>query len=185
MRRRRTWQATSGDILRISPSRCAAGERELPASEIRAPAQGPGNGNGGGDFGACRRRGCQHMAGATRDARAGPRRCGSSVGKGGQRFPSERSAGASQLSQSSAVHRQARSGLESADRLRPRGTRESPESSTNNREVEAAIRDTMAQTYIDLALYSEARQQVERAAELHRRVLGQENPKTLASAQAA
>ena len=48
-------------------------------------------------------------------------------------------------------------------------------------EVEAAIRDTMAQTYIDLGLYSEARQQVERAVELHRRVLGPENPKTLAS----
>lgn len=48
-------------------------------------------------------------------------------------------------------------------------------------EVEAAIRDTMAQTYIDLGLYAEARQQAERAVELHQRTLGPENPKTLAS----
>jgi tetratricopeptide (TPR) repeat protein len=46
-------------------------------------------------------------------------------------------------------------------------------------EVEAAIRDTMGQTYMDLGLYPEARTQLERALELHRRVLGAENPKTL------
>jgi len=46
-------------------------------------------------------------------------------------------------------------------------------------EVEAAIRDTMGQTYIDLGLYPEARKQLERALDLHRRVLGAENPKTL------
>ena len=46
-------------------------------------------------------------------------------------------------------------------------------------EVEAAIRDTIGQTYIDLGLYPEARKQLERALELDRRVLGTENPKTL------
>jgi tetratricopeptide (TPR) repeat protein len=46
-------------------------------------------------------------------------------------------------------------------------------------EVEAAIRDTMGQTYLELGLYPEARKQLERALELRRRVLGVENPKTL------
>ena len=48
-------------------------------------------------------------------------------------------------------------------------------------EVEAAIRDTMGQTYMDLGLYPEARKQLERALELHRRALGAENPKTLST----
>jgi len=46
-------------------------------------------------------------------------------------------------------------------------------------EVEAGIRDTMGQTYIDLGLYREARTQFERALDLNRRVFGAENPKTL------
>jgi serine/threonine protein kinase/tetratricopeptide (TPR) repeat protein len=46
-------------------------------------------------------------------------------------------------------------------------------------EVEAAIRDTIGQTYIDLGLYPEARKQIERALELQRRVLGAGNPATL------
>ena len=46
-------------------------------------------------------------------------------------------------------------------------------------EVEAAIRDTIGQAYIDLGRFPEARAQLERALELHRRVLGAENPKTL------
>ena len=46
-------------------------------------------------------------------------------------------------------------------------------------EVEAAIRDTIGQTYMDLGLYPEARKQLERALDLQRRVLGAENPKTL------
>ncbi len=45
--------------------------------------------------------------------------------------------------------------------------------------VQAAIRDTIGQTYSDLGLYPEARQQLERALDLERRVLGAENPKTL------
>jgi hypothetical protein len=45
--------------------------------------------------------------------------------------------------------------------------------------VEAAIRDTIGQTYIDLGLRREGRKQLERALELDRRVLGPENPKTL------
>jgi non-specific serine/threonine protein kinase/serine/threonine-protein kinase len=48
-------------------------------------------------------------------------------------------------------------------------------------EVEAAIRDTIGQTYLDLGLYPEAKKQLVRALELHRRVLGEENPKTLES----
>jgi eukaryotic-like serine/threonine-protein kinase len=46
-------------------------------------------------------------------------------------------------------------------------------------EVEAAVRDTIGQTYMDLGLYPEARTQLERALYLDRRVLGAENPKTL------
>src|ERR1700683_3175209 len=46
-------------------------------------------------------------------------------------------------------------------------------------EVEASIRDTMGQTYVDLGLYPEARKQLERARDWHRRLLGAENPKTL------
>jgi eukaryotic-like serine/threonine-protein kinase len=46
-------------------------------------------------------------------------------------------------------------------------------------EVEAGIRDTMGQTYMDLGLYPEARTQFERALDLQRRVLGTKDPKTL------
>ena len=46
-------------------------------------------------------------------------------------------------------------------------------------EVEAAIRDTVGQTYLDLGLYPEARVQLERSLELRRRVLGMKNPSTL------
>jgi non-specific serine/threonine protein kinase/serine/threonine-protein kinase len=46
-------------------------------------------------------------------------------------------------------------------------------------EVEASIRDTIGQTYIDLGLYPEAQKQLERALDLERRLDGLENPKTL------
>jgi tetratricopeptide (TPR) repeat protein len=46
-------------------------------------------------------------------------------------------------------------------------------------EVEAAIRDTIGQTYTDLGLYPEARTQFKGALELRRRVLGAQNPETL------
>jgi tetratricopeptide (TPR) repeat protein/predicted Ser/Thr protein kinase len=46
-------------------------------------------------------------------------------------------------------------------------------------EVEAAVRATIGQTYLDLGLYPEARTQLERALEIQRRVLGTANPKTL------
>ena len=49
-------------------------------------------------------------------------------------------------------------------------------------EVEAAIRETMGETYLDLGLYPEARTQLERALELHRRRSGAENPETLKTA---
>jgi len=48
-------------------------------------------------------------------------------------------------------------------------------------EVEAAIRDTMGQTYEDLGLYAEAQEQVQQALDLYRRALGDNNPKTLES----
>jgi eukaryotic-like serine/threonine-protein kinase len=51
-------------------------------------------------------------------------------------------------------------------------------------EVEAAIRDTIGQTYGDLGLYTEARHQFERALELQRRVLGKNDARTLATAMA-
>ena len=46
-------------------------------------------------------------------------------------------------------------------------------------EVDAAIRYTIGQTYMDLGLYPEARVQFERALVLEQRVLGVRNPKTL------
>jgi tetratricopeptide (TPR) repeat protein len=46
-------------------------------------------------------------------------------------------------------------------------------------EMEAAIRDTIGQTYMDLGLYPSARTQLEQALELQRRVLGAQNPRTL------
>jgi tetratricopeptide (TPR) repeat protein len=46
-------------------------------------------------------------------------------------------------------------------------------------EVEAAIRDTIGQTYMDLGLYPAARTQLERALNLQQRVFGQNNPETL------
>jgi eukaryotic-like serine/threonine-protein kinase len=46
-------------------------------------------------------------------------------------------------------------------------------------EVEAAIRETIGQTYTDLGLYPDAQKQLDRALDLYRRVLGAENPKTL------
>ncbi|HXJ73327.1 MAG TPA: tetratricopeptide repeat protein, partial [Candidatus Dormibacteraeota bacterium] len=46
-------------------------------------------------------------------------------------------------------------------------------------EVEAAIRDTIGETYEDLGLYPEARTQLERALELHRQGPGMKSPATL------
>src|SRR6202453_123677 len=46
-------------------------------------------------------------------------------------------------------------------------------------EVEAAIRDTIGRTYTNLGLFPEARKQLERALELHRRAAGAEKPETL------
>ncbi len=46
-------------------------------------------------------------------------------------------------------------------------------------EVEAAIRETMGNTYAELAQYAESRKQLERALDLERRVWGPENQKTL------
>jgi hypothetical protein len=47
--------------------------------------------------------------------------------------------------------------------------------------VEASIRKTIGETYRDLGLYSEAQRHVERAVDLRRVVLGQENRETLVS----
>ena len=49
-------------------------------------------------------------------------------------------------------------------------------------EVEAAVRDTIGQTYADLGLITQAKRQFERALDLRRRTLGEENPKTLNTA---
>jgi len=50
-------------------------------------------------------------------------------------------------------------------------------------QVEAAIRDTIGQTYLDLGQYPEARTQLQRALELQRRVLGPRDSKTLKTAR--
>lgn len=46
-------------------------------------------------------------------------------------------------------------------------------------DVEAAIRETIGQTYYGLGLYPESRKQLEGALELERKVLGPDNPKTV------
>src|SRR5580704_15493265 len=46
-------------------------------------------------------------------------------------------------------------------------------------EVEAAIRDTIGRTYTNLGLFPKARNQLQRALELHRRGAGAEKPETL------
>jgi|SRR5579871_5204666 len=48
-------------------------------------------------------------------------------------------------------------------------------------EVDAAIRNTIGQTYIDLGLFPAASKQLDRAVDLRRRVLGPEHPDTLKS----
>jgi eukaryotic-like serine/threonine-protein kinase len=48
-------------------------------------------------------------------------------------------------------------------------------------EVEAAIRNTIGQTYTDLGVFPEAQKQLERAVDVQRRVLGAEHPDTLKS----
>ncbi len=47
--------------------------------------------------------------------------------------------------------------------------------------VEASIRQTIGNTYLDLGIYPEAQKQIERAVELRRRLLGENHPDTLAS----
>lgn len=48
-------------------------------------------------------------------------------------------------------------------------------------EVEATIRDTIGQTYMDLGLYPEAQKQLQQALNLRRHIFGADNPKTLKS----
>lgn len=50
--------------------------------------------------------------------------------------------------------------------------------------VEASLRQTIGNAYHDLGLYPEAQQQLERAVELHRRILGAHDPGLLASVEA-
>jgi eukaryotic-like serine/threonine-protein kinase len=50
-------------------------------------------------------------------------------------------------------------------------------------EVEAAIRQTIGSTYLDLGLYAPAEQQLSRALELRRHVLGTDHPETLRTMQ--
>ncbi len=47
--------------------------------------------------------------------------------------------------------------------------------------LEAAIQDTIGRTYYQLGLYTEARKQLERALDLYRRTLGEDDPKTLST----
>ena len=105
-----------------------------------------------------------------------PRQPGSGRGAGGERFLAERSAGAGQRlpNQSKPDPRS-----EGADGAGPRGGSAFRGKFEKQPEVEAAIRDTIGQTYEDLGLYPEARTQLERALDLQRRALGAKNPETL------
>jgi eukaryotic-like serine/threonine-protein kinase len=47
--------------------------------------------------------------------------------------------------------------------------------------VEASLRQTIGSTHLDLGLYPEAQREIQRAIDLRRRVLGEENPATLES----
>ena len=49
----------------------------------------------------------------------------------------------------------------------------------NQPAVEAAIRDTIGRTYLEMGLYPQAQTQLQRALELERRTLGLENPATI------
>jgi hypothetical protein len=49
--------------------------------------------------------------------------------------------------------------------------------------VEASIRQTIGNAYLDLGIYPEAQKQIERAHELRRRLLGEDRPDTLVSAR--
>jgi tetratricopeptide (TPR) repeat protein len=49
----------------------------------------------------------------------------------------------------------------------------------NQPEVEAAVRETIGSTYVGLGMYAEARQQLQQALELERKVRGPDNPKTV------
>jgi serine/threonine protein kinase len=49
--------------------------------------------------------------------------------------------------------------------------------------VEAAIRQTIGETYLDLGLFAEAQRQLERALDLRRRVLGEDNTSTLSTVE--
>ena len=49
--------------------------------------------------------------------------------------------------------------------------------------VEASIRQTIGNTYLDLGIYPEAQKQIERAIELRRRVQGENHPDTLAASR--
>jgi len=46
-------------------------------------------------------------------------------------------------------------------------------------DVEAAIRNTIGETYVDIGLYPDAQEQLQRALKLQARALGTDNPKTL------
>lgn len=49
--------------------------------------------------------------------------------------------------------------------------------------VEASIRQTIGNTYMELGLYREAREQLTRASDMRRRIVGEKHPDTLASMQ--
>jgi hypothetical protein len=48
--------------------------------------------------------------------------------------------------------------------------------------VEASIRQTIGETYLDLGIYPEAQKQMERAMDIRRRALGEDHPDTLTTA---
>ncbi len=104
---------------------------------------------------------------------ASPNRSGDR--QGGQRLPPEGSAGRARTKQN------ARDRHVTVEAVLNKAAARIAGKFDDNPEVEAAIRQTVGDTYMELGLYPEGQPHLERTLELRRRVLGPEHPDTLTS----